>query len=189
MKLIFAQGNPEPDFSGQRHNVGFQIVNAFASKHQAIWRSKSKLHAVIAEVLIAGEKTILAKPTTFYNETGVSLRKIIDFFKLDPSQDILIIHDDLALDFGTIKIRGKGSDAGNNGIKSINQHVSDYWRIRIGIKNDLIGTINDSDFVLARFSKTEESALKKQIIPSTLEIIDQFIAVSNLAPDSRNLIK
>jgi PTH1 family peptidyl-tRNA hydrolase len=180
MKLIFAQGNPGTDYAATRHNVGFMTLDAFAAANDALFKSKPKFFADIAELAVNGEKVLLVKPTTFYNETGKSARAIVDFYKLDPASDILVIHDDLALPFGTLRTREKGSDAGNNGIKSLNAHLgSDYGRLRTGIYNDLRDKIPDIDFVLARFTKDEQNALDTHIIPRSIKIIEDFIAGSH----------
>jgi len=175
MKLIFAQGNPEPEYALSRHNIGFLILNTIANMHSAKWVSKPKFNAITAEVKVGGEKVILAKPTTYYNETGVSARKLVDFYKLNPTTDLMIVHDDLALPFGTIRIRKKGSDAGNNGIKSINEHIENtYNRMKIGIKNDTSEQIDDARFVLSKFSNVELGTLIEKIIPHSSKIIVQF---------------
>lgn len=177
MKLIFAQGNPGKDYSTTRHNVGFMTLDALASTQGVTLTSKPKFHADIAELTIAGEKVLLVKPTTFYNETGQSARSLVDFYKLDTASDVLVIHDDLALPFGKIRIREKGSDAGNNGIKSLNAHLGpDYNRIRIGIENELRSRMGDMSFVLGQFSKDEAATLDKIIIPKTIELIELFCA-------------
>jgi PTH1 family peptidyl-tRNA hydrolase len=111
MKIIFAQGNPEPDYANTRHNIGFTVLNELSEQLKLKWNGSSKFHAQIAEASISGEKVLLVKPTTFYNDTGASIRKIVDFYKLDPSHELLVIHDDLALAFGVIRIRSEGSDA------------------------------------------------------------------------------
>jgi peptidyl-tRNA hydrolase, PTH1 family len=160
MKIIFAQGNPGNEYKTTRHNVGFLLLDDFAQKHRAEFIKKAKFHADIAETSIEGDKILLVKPTTFYNETGQTARLLVDFYKLDPATDFLVIHDDLALPFGTIRTREKGSDAGNNGIKSLNAHLGpDYKRIRVGIHNDLRERIPDVDFVLSHFSTDEKNAL------------------------------
>ena len=175
MKLIFAQGNPEPDYATSRHNVGFLALNLIASKNDLKWANRPKFHAKTTELVINDEKVVLVKPTSYYNETGTAARKLIDFYKLDPSTDLLVIHDDLALPFGTVRIRKQGSDAGNNGIKSINTHVNQtYARIKIGIKNELHEKMDDADFVLAKFSKKELDQLTETIIPQVVELIIQF---------------
>jgi PTH1 family peptidyl-tRNA hydrolase len=175
MKLIFAQGNPEPEYTKIRHNVGFMVLNEIATEKDAKWLEKSKFHALITEVNIDNEKVLLVKPTTFYNETGPSLRKLVDYYKIDTENDLLVIHDDLALPFGTIRIRKQGSDAGNNGIKSINAHINEnYTRIKIGIYNDLRNKMNDADFVLAKFNLEESKQLEKTIIPHAIKLVVQY---------------
>lgn len=177
MKLIFAQGNPGTNYSTTRHNIGFMTLDALAEARGTAFASKQKFHADVAELVIAGEKVLLVKPTTFYNETGQSARSLVDFYKLDTADDVLVIHDDLALPLGTIRTREKGSDAGNNGIKSLNAHLGpDYSRIRIGIKNELHSRVPDVDFVLGHFSKDEADMLVATIIPKAIELIEHFCA-------------
>ena len=175
MKIIFAQGNPGTEYSHTRHNVGFYILDQLAKQHHLTWTDKAKFNSLITEVVINDEKVILVKPTTFYNETGISARKLIDFYSLNTATDILVIHDDLALPFGTIRIRGQGSDAGNNGIKSLNSHLGpDYHRIRVGIWNERRDLMNDADFVLSRFSKEESKKIDDLVVPHVIERIEKF---------------
>ncbi|HEX7484459.1 MAG TPA: aminoacyl-tRNA hydrolase [Candidatus Saccharimonadales bacterium] len=187
MKVIFAQGNPGTQYKNTRHNVGFLVVDSLASQHRADFIKKPKFHAEIAEVNIAGEKTLLVKPSTFYNETGQSARLITDFYKLSVKDDFLVIHDDLALPLGTLRVREKGSDAGNNGIKSLNAHLgANYSRIRVGIYNDLRDRVHDADFVLSGFTKAESDVLSSTITPKVIELIEAFCAGS-LATTSHKL--
>jgi PTH1 family peptidyl-tRNA hydrolase len=177
MKIIFAQGNPGAQYANTRHNVGFLIVDTLAAQHRAEFVKKTKFHADIAEISIAGEKVLLVKPATFYNETGQAARMLVDFYKVDIKADFLAVHDDLALPLGTLRIRESGRDAGNNGIKSLNAHLgTNYVRIRIGIYNDLRDRIHDADFVLSNFTKLEADALKEMIAPKTIELIEGFCA-------------
>lgn len=177
MKVIIAQGNPGTEYDNTRHNVGFAILHALASRQQAVFTHKSKFYGSVAETTISGQKTLLVLPTTFYNETGQSARAIVDFYKIDPANDLLVLHDDLALPFGTLRIRKKGSDAGNNGIKSLNSHLGpDYARIRIGIHTDLHERIGDTDFVLSRFTKEETETLVTTLQPKVIELIELFCA-------------
>lgn len=177
MKIVFAQGNPGAQYATTRHNVGFLIVDILAAQHRADFIKKPKFHASIAEVSIAGEKVLLVKPATFYNETGQSARIITDFYKIDPRADFLAIHDDLALPLGTLRIRESGRDAGNNGIKSLTAHLgANYARVRVGIYNDLRDRIHDADFVLSNFTKAEADTLKETIVPKVIELIEGFCA-------------
>jgi PTH1 family peptidyl-tRNA hydrolase len=171
MKLIFAQGNPGKEYSGTRHNVGFYMIDALAKEHGAEFAKKPKFLAEIAEISVNDEKTLLVKPTTFYNETGQAARLLTDFYKLDPKTDFLVIHDDLALPFGTIRTRLSGSDAGNNGVKSLNAHLGiQHARIKVGVYNDLRDRIHDADFVLGRFTKEESNHL-----PDLYKNVEVFI--------------
>ena len=174
MKLIFAQGNPGHQYAATRHNAGWLLLDAVAHAEGADFAPKSKFFAEVAEVTLAGEKALLIKPQTFYNETGRSARALLDFYKLTPD-DLLVIHDDLALPFGTLRVRAKGSDAGNNGIKSLNAHLGpEYLRLRVGIYNDLRNRMHDADFVLGRFTADELATLQNDVTPKVRELIDQF---------------
>lgn len=175
MKLIFAQGNPGSDYATSRHNVGFMALDALAATQGISFADKPKFHAQIAEYNQAGEKVLLVKPTTFYNETGRSARALCDFYKADPARDLLVIHDDLALPLGTLRVREKGSDAGNNGIKSLNAHLGqNYTRLRVGVYSEFRDRMPDANFVLASFSQGEALALKNDIIPKIHELVGQF---------------
>lgn len=172
MKVIFAQGNPGIQYASSRHNVGFMTLDYLAGQWQTIFLKKPKFYADIAEVTIGGEKTLLVKPTTFYNETGQAARMIVDFYKLEPANDFLVIHDDMALPFGVIRTRLAGSDAGNNGIKSLNAHLgSTYARIRIGIYNDERSHVPAVNFVLGSFDSYEINAL-----PIITDEVERFTA-------------
>lgn len=174
MKLVLALGNPEERYKHTRHNVGFFTLSAYAAEQGSEFQLKDKFKACVAELTIGTEKVILAKPTTYYNSVGEAGRAIADFYKIDPA-DILVIHDELALPFGVIRTRVGGSDAGNNGIKSMNQHLGpDTARIRIGVYNDLRDRIDDADFVLSRFTNDEQKALE-DLQPKLHALIDSFI--------------
>lgn len=176
MKLVFAQGNPGSQYARTRHNVGFTVLDALVEKEQGEWRSEAKYKAEIATIQLHGEKVILVKPLSYYNETGQVARAVVDFYKLNPATDVLVIHDELALPFGTIRVREKGSDAGNNGIKSLNTHLGHaYWRIRIGIWNELRDRIDDADFVLSAFTESEREKLPNLIEGTVFPLIDTFV--------------
>ena len=188
MKIIFAQGNPGSDYNNTRHNVGFAVLDKLVLKLESKWETKSKFNSLIAEVKIADKKVLLVKPNTFYNDAGTSARKLVDFYKFDSVEDLLVIHDDLALPFGTLRVRKQGSDAGNNGIKSINSHIGEnYTRIRIGISNDIHKKIEDTDFVLGKFTAAESEKLEKTIIPQTIDLINNFCNENLQATSHKNL--
>lgn len=176
MKLIFAQGNPGTQYTRTRHNVGFLLLDVFADQHNATWKLEKKFNAEIATATIEGEKVLFVKPLSYYNETGQVARAIVDFYKLSPATDVLVLHDELALPFGEVRIREKGSDAGNNGIKSLNAHLGQlYTRIRIGIWNELRSRMDDADFVLSAFTGDELTTLKTRYSEAIAPSITAFI--------------
>lgn len=176
MKLIFGLGNPGKQYAGTRHNVGFDTLDSYAAKQASEFVLKDRFKAEIAEVSLHGEKLLLVRPHTFYNLVGESLRAMMDFYKIH-AEDCLVVHDELALPFGTVRVREGGSDAGNNGIKSINQHGGQStMRLRVGVSNEHRTLIGDTDFVLGRFSEQERARLTKDIQPTLHSLIDDFAA-------------
>lgn len=176
MKIIFAQGNPGPEYKSTRHNIGYTIIDKYAQVQNAEFTHKPKFFASVAEIGKGDDKILLAKPTTYYNETGRSARALVDFYKIDPASDLLVIHDDIALPFGLIRVRAKGSDAGNRGVRSISATFGqDYHRIRVGVNNDLLKLhqLPAHDFVLSRFSKAEQKQLP-EVIKKAIGLIDGF---------------
>jgi PTH1 family peptidyl-tRNA hydrolase len=166
MKLIIGLGNPETRYDGTRHNVGFATLDRFAAAHDATFAHKDKFKADIAELIERGDKVLLAKPDTFYNNSGEAVRLLADFYKIEPD-DILIVHDELALPLGTVR---------NNGVKSVTAHVGpDTARIRIGVSNDTRSQQGDVDFVLGKFSQDETKMLADKAEPIE-QLIDAFIA-------------
>lgn len=160
--LIIGLGNIGKEYENTRHNIGFTVIDAYR-KEQGFpdWQEKTKFKAFISEDFINGKKIVLAKPTTFMNNSGEAVRTLKDFYKIT-NKDIVVIHDELDLPLGTIKEKVSGGSAGNNGLKSIISHIGeDFKRIRIGIKNDLLEKMDAADFVLAKFSADEKKQLPK----------------------------
>ena len=175
MKVILALGNPGEKYTYTRHNAGFLVVDQLAAKQSAHFSNKPKFFADIAELNMSGEKILLVKPTTYYNEVGISARAILDFYKLT-LDDLLIIHDDTDLDFGKIRVRKGGRDAGSNGLKSLHTHIgADFWHIRIGTDNLLRRQIGDVDFVLSKFNADEQKILRDWTIPESIKLIGTFL--------------
>jgi PTH1 family peptidyl-tRNA hydrolase len=174
MKLLIGLGNIGAHFDGTRHNAGFAVLDALAAKHALHWTAKDKFKALVAEDDMQGQKVVLAKPTTYYNLSGEAVRALKDFYKLDAS-DVLVIHDELALPFGTVRARSSGSDAGNNGIKSVVAHIGeDFARVRIGTANNQAQAADAVDFVLSRFTK-EEAEQWPHVVGKAIELVGQFI--------------
>ena len=174
MKLIFTLGNPEQQYDHTRHNAGFWVADNLAKEYDASWKNKSKFKCLLIEMKQDNEKVLLAKPTTYYNLVGESLRSLMNFYEI-PSKDVLIIHDDLALPLGVIRTRAGGSDAGNNGIKSVNNYGGrDPYRMRIGIAADTRTIMGDADFVLGKFDTNEQDILTGQLAKIKLTV-EQFL--------------
>jgi aminoacyl-tRNA hydrolase len=175
MKVILALGNPGEKYVHTRHNAGFLVIDQLAAEQGVQFSNKPKFSADIAELNMSGEKILLVKPTTYYNDSGIAARAILDFYKLT-LDDVLIIHDDTALDFGKIRVRKGGRDAGSNGLKSLHAHIgSDFWHIRIGTDNLLRRQIGDVDFVLSKFNADEQKILLDWTIPEAIKLIGTFL--------------
>ena len=175
MKVILALGNPGEKYVHTRHNAGFLVIDQLAAEQGAQFSNKPKFFADIAELNMSGEKILLVKPTTYYNEVGIAARALMDFYKLT-LDDLLIIHDDTDLDFGKIRVRRGGRDAGSNGLKSLHTHIgADFWHIRIGTDNLLRRQIGDVDFVLSKFNADEQKILRDWTIPESIKLIGTFL--------------
>lgn len=187
MKLIVGLGNPDPKYGQTRHNVGFALVDEAARTWGAPWQEKQKFKADIAETVQANEKIILAKPTTYYNLSGEAVRAIFDFYKLLP-RDVLVVHDELALPFGTLRARLDGSDAGNNGIKNIIAHIGpDFARLRIGTANEQTASTDAADFVLSRFTPEELTSMPKIATHATQLMLHFVRGEAEFANTMKNL--
>lgn len=175
MKLIIGLGNHDAQYTGTRHNAGFAVADAFASANSLDWQPKDKFKAAVAEGVVNGQKVIVIKPHTYYNLSGEAALAVKQFYKID-NADILVVHDELALPFGTLRTRIGGSDAGNNGLKSIIATVgADVARVRIGIANEFLGRQDAADFVLGRFTADEQSKMP-DIKKHALDLLGVFIA-------------
>lgn len=173
MKLVVGLGNPGKDYEKTRHNIGFMTIEELA-RELKVTNSKIKFNSVYGETSISGEKVLLIKPQTYMNNSGIAVRDFANFFKV-PAEDIIVIYDDIDIDFAEIRIRKQGSSGSHNGMKSIIFQIqSDQFpRIRIGVgkkheNQDL------ANFVLSHFSRDEmediEIAVKKAS-EATLSII------------------
>lgn len=172
MKCIIGLGNPEARYDGTRHNVGFAVLDEYARQQGCSWKENKRFKALVAEL---PDRTLLVKPTTYYNLVGESARAVADFYKLSP-ESILVVHDELALPFGTLRTRERGSAAGNNGIKSLNAHLGpNYNRLRIGTYTQLKDRADASDFVLAAFSADEQTVLERTAFPEAIRQITAFV--------------
>ena len=168
MILFVGLGNPSPDNENNRHNIGFKIIDAINQKF-SLSKQKPKFKGLLTTGNIGNKKVYAIKPLTFMNNSGICIRELIEYFKIE-SEDVIVFHDDLDIDFGKVKAKFGGSSAGHNGIESIDKFIGkDYSRVRIGIgKPD--PKISVSDYVLNNFNEEE----KKQLEKITKNIVDSI---------------
>lgn len=172
MKLIVGLGNPGKEYEKTRHNTGFFILDAFAKKY-GVEFTKKKANGLLAEVTIQGEKVILCKPQSYMNLSGEVVKPILDFYKIDVS-DLLVISDDLDQEVGHIRLRSHGSAGGHNGLKNIELHLhtNEYKRMRVGISKKK--EMDTADYVLGKFSKEDYHLLEKNI-PRYISVLEDFL--------------
>ncbi|MFA5916695.1 MAG: aminoacyl-tRNA hydrolase [Candidatus Gracilibacteria bacterium] len=174
MKLIVGLGNPGKDYEFTRHNLGFLFLDYLKEKKGfSDFKEESKFKGSISNGFIKGEKTILLKPLTYMNISGESLRKVVDFYKVD-LEDMIVIYDDISMDFGKIRFKDTGSAGGHNGVKSIISHFGDKWkRIKVGI--GLNTNYDVSDWVLSKFTKDELDNLQDEIFYKIYDLVSEKI--------------
>lgn len=184
MELIIGLGNPEPEYSKTRHNMGFDVVNKFAEKNK-IKINKSKFNALCGKGEFAGKKIILVKPQTYMNLSGESVVKFVNFYK--EIENVIVIYDDIDIAPGNIKIRKKGGAGTHNGMKSIVKELQteEFARIRVGIgtpkyDNDLI------NHVIGRTTKEEYEELENGIEKATLALEEILKSGIDLAMNKFN---
>jgi PTH1 family peptidyl-tRNA hydrolase len=159
MFIIAGLGNPGKDYKNTRHNIGFDVIDVIAQKHN-ISVIEKKHKAIIGKGVIDGYKVILVKPQTYMNLSGESLREIIDYYKVDPTEELIVISDDISLNPGNIRIRKKGSAGGHNGLKSIIQHLGTdgFMRVKMGVGEKPKG-YDLADYVLGHFTEDERKIM------------------------------
>lgn len=159
MLLLVGLGNPTPDSENNRHNIGFKIIDAINKKF-SLSKQKPKFKGLLTTGNIGDQKVYAIKPLTFMNNSGICIRELIEYFKID-AEDVIVFHDDLDVEFGKIKTKFSGSSAGHNGIASIDKFIGkDYSRVRIGIGKPK-DNMEVGDFVLQNFDEDEIPGLEK----------------------------
>ena len=171
MLLFVGLGNPTPDSENNRHNVGFKIIDSINKKF-GLSKQKPKFKGLLTTGNVAEHKVYAIKPLTFMNNSGICIRELIEYFKINV-EDVIVFHDDLDVNFGKIKTKFGGSDAGHNGVASIDKFIGkEYYRVRIGIGKPQTKT-NVSDYVLKDFDEDEmkELTIVTDNITSSLTIL------------------
>lgn len=159
MFIIAGLGNPDRQYEGTRHNVGFDVIDRLADKYNIAVDVK-KHRALLGKGVIEGQKVILAKPQTYMNLSGESIRSLVDYYKIDGEHELLVIYDDINLGVGQLRIREKGSAGGHNGIKNIIAYLGTqvFPRIRVGV-GEKPSRYDLADYVLGHFSKAEKELM------------------------------
>jgi len=158
IRIIAGLGNPGPEHQVTRHNAGFWFVDLLARRHGAEFRDYRKYSGETARIMLAGADILLLKPTTYMNRSGLSIRQLSEFFKI-PAEEILVVHDELDLPVGSVRLKLAGGHGGHNGLRDTIAHIGEnFWRLRLGIghpgnKADVI------DYVLTRAPRHEEELI------------------------------
>ena len=173
-QVLIGLGNPEPKYDHTRHNIGFEVVDYLADKWGFIWQKNNKFNALFTEGITPTKQKIrLVKPLTYMNNSGQSVRAVLNWYKLDPN-DVLVIYDDMDLPFGRLRFRLSGSAGGHNGMKSIINHLGSqkFPRLRLGIGKSG-GKIATIGHVLGKFSSAE-----KKVLPELMKVLEEALILS-----------
>jgi PTH1 family peptidyl-tRNA hydrolase len=186
--LVVGLGNIGREYDKTRHNIGFAAADQFVGRQDfPAWMEKKDLRAHITSTQLGDTKVYVIKPTTLMNLSGEAVRAVVDFYKINPA-NVIVIHDELDIPFGQIRTRTGGSAAGHNGIKSVSQHIDEgYGRIRIGIGPKVHESQDSADFVLAKFSKDQETQMPN-LIQETSAILTEYIYSGKLPNETRSFI-
>ncbi len=187
--LLVGLGNPGKEYDLTRHNVGFMCLDEFVAKTEEMeaWIEKKSLKALISIGRIGESRVIAIKPTTFMNLSGEAVQAVINFYKIS-SDYTAVIHDELDIEFGQIRLRKGGSSAGHNGIKSITEAIGeDYGRIRIGVGPKKPLKMKSEDFVLQKFSTDQQTQLPN-LTREVNALLTEYLYGSQFPHDTRNFI-
>jgi peptidyl-tRNA hydrolase, PTH1 family len=186
--LIVGLGNVGKQYDNTRHNIGFAALDHFAQTNDfPAWIEKKDLKCHLASHTLGDTRVILIKPTTFMNLSGEAVQATASFYKINPEK-IIVVHDEIDIPFGQIRMRIGGSAAGHNGIKSVTQHITEnYGRVRVGIGPKEHPEQDSADFVLARFSKDQEAQMTN-LLRETGAILSEYAYGGQLLVETRNFI-
>ena len=175
MYIIVGLGNPGKDYQNTRHNIGFDVIDALADV-AGISVIEKKHKAIIGKGVLGSQKVILVKPQTYMNLSGESVRDVIDYYKIDEEQELIVISDDISLDVGMLLVRKKGSAGGHNGLKNIIQHLGHdtFMRIKMGVGEKPKG-YDLADYVLGHFTQDERKVMNEAAKAAT-EAIRMMVA-------------
>ena len=163
MFIIAGLGNPERKYDGTKHNIGFSAITALSDAYNIPVNTREH-KALCGKGYIEGQKVLLAMPLTYMNLSGESIRELVDYYKINPEEELIIIYDDINLAPGKLRIRAKGSAGGHNGIKNIITHIGSqsFYRIRVGVGEKPEGW-DLADYVLSRFNREDEPVIREAL--------------------------
>ncbi len=163
MYIIAGLGNPGRQYAGTRHNMGFNVVTRIADDYKMQITIKEH-KALCAKGFIGGQKVLLALPQTYMNLSGESIRELVNYYKIDPETELMVIYDDISMDVGRIRMRAKGSSGGHNGIKNIIAELGTdvFPRMKVGVGEKPKGW-DLADYVLGRFSDEENEVMRRML--------------------------
>jgi PTH1 family peptidyl-tRNA hydrolase len=188
MKLVVGLGNPGTKYAKNRHNAGFMVADRLHSEASNSAEWKEKFNGVFAKASIAGEDVVLLKPMTYMNESGKSVQAAVAFLKIDAKSDLLVIHDELDLEFGDVRLKVGGGHAGQNGLRSIIGVLGpDFARVRVGIGRPPAGFRGDvADYVLSNFDPVEAASFT-DVIGKAADAAKKWIEKGPLAANDTNV--
>lgn len=187
--LLVGLGNPGSEYDGTRHNIGFDCLDSFVAKNSEMgeWVNKKDLKCLLSSGQIGEARVLAIKPTTFMNLSGEAVQAVMHFYKLHAGQ-VVVVHDELDIDFGQIRLRKEGSSAGHNGIKSISNILGeDYGRVRVGIGPKTPARIKSQDFVLQKFG-AEQQAQIPNLLREVNAILSEFVFGGELPHETRSFL-
>jgi peptidyl-tRNA hydrolase, PTH1 family len=187
--LLVGLGNPGKKYESTRHNAGFMCIDEFVGKTDEMdkWMAKKDLKCLLSTGRIGQNRVLAVKPATYMNLSGEAVRAVMNFYKIHPD-NVAVIHDELDIDFGQIRLRKGGSSAGHNGIKSVTEAIGeDYARVRIGVGPKTPVKMKSEDFVLQDFSPEQQKQLPN-LKREVLAIISEYLYGAELPHDTRNFL-
>lgn len=187
--LVVGLGNPGKEYNGTRHNIGFACIDAFVAANEFDpWIQKKDLKCHMASATLGDTRVIAIKPTTFMNLSGDAVQAVAHFYKI-PAEKIVVVHDELDISFGQVRLRSGGSAAGHNGLKSVIGAIGEgFGRVRIGIGPKEPEQMDSADFVLQRFSNDQQSHMG-ELTREVNAVLSEFsYGVGQLPQETRNFI-
>lgn len=176
MRVVVGLANPGAEYHGTRHNVGGEVVARLVERSGGSFsRGPSRLRALIARLGTGDDATLFVLPTTYMNQSGQAVRATLDYYKLDP-HEMLVVHDDIDLDFGRLRLQVAGGSGGHNGIRSLEQHLStnEFSRLKVGVGRPP-GSTDPADYVLSPFSAAERSEVDV-IVDDAADVVERWLS-------------